>query len=147
MLRPPCLLDIIPEARIRHNTEHLADGAVADQVAHLHTEREVAGPHSLHEEEVLLAGDIAQDLGLRGIDGEGLLAEDVLPGLEGQHHVLEVVRVRGCDGDDVDVGVRREVLVGPVGGAGGRDARVGDELFGARRRRRGGYCFYGVGDV
>jgi hypothetical protein len=45
----------------------------------------------------------------------------MFPRVQGKHDILEMMRVRGCDVDDVDVGVCDEVGVGGIGGAGGWD--------------------------
>lgn len=110
---------------------NLANGARGDELANLDAEGEVAGPDSLHEEEILGLGGGHELLGLGGIDGQGLFAEDVFAGLEGKHGVLEVVAVRGGDVDDVDVGVGDELGVGAVGLCGARAVDLFDEAGGA----------------
>lgn len=130
MLSAPSLLDIIGEARISDDAEDFTNLTLLDELAHLDTQREVASPHSLHEEEILLASSLEQNGGLGSIDGQGLLTQDVLAGFQGQHGILEVVGVWGRDVDDVDVGVGDELIVGAVCSTRGRDANARDELVG-----------------
>lgn len=118
MRRAPFLLHITPEARISHRPKHLANLPAANNLAHLHTQREIASPDRLHQEKTLLASCVTQNLGLRRINSKRLFAEYVLAGVQGQHDVLVVVRVRSGNVDYVDVGVCDEVFVVGVGGAG-----------------------------
>lgn len=147
MLGPPGLLDRIAEAIVSRDAHDLANLAGLDEVADGDADGQVAGPDGLHEEEAGCAGRVGQDAGLGGVDGEGLFAEDVLAGAQGEHDIVEVVRVRRGDVDDVDVGVCDEGLVRAVSGARRGDASVRDEALRAvrgRRRRHGGH---GVCDV
>jgi hypothetical protein len=59
------------------------------------------------------------------VHGCGLFDEDVFPGFEGQARVLVVVRVRGCDVDDIDIRVVYEVFVRTVCFGGGRGVEGG----------------------
>lgn len=130
MLRPPRLLSvIIRKAIIRRNPKYLPNLAPANQLPNLHAKREIPSPNSLHQKQLLLLSRPTQNLSLRRIDRERLLAQHMLPGTQDEHHVLEVVRVRGCDVHDVDVGVGRELLVGAIRSAGGWDACVCDEFL------------------
>ena len=127
--RSPFRFDIIAEARISHDTENLADLTLLDKLADLNAEGEVASPDSLHKEEILLAGNLDKNLSLSSVDGEGFLAENILACLQRESDVLVVVGVRGCDVDDIDVGVGHESLVVTVCGTGGCDSSSGDELL------------------
>ena len=142
----------------RHGHAEVGEGAVdgadlagGDDVADVDGEGEVAGPdlvgrdcqwcfssmhcvwytHCLHKEEVLLLGDLDQSLQLGGIGGEGLLAEDILAGLETESHVLVVVAVRCCDVYDVDVRVLHKLLVGAIGLGSVGGAHLFEEVLGA----------------
>jgi len=130
VLSSPFLLDIIAEAGVGNSAKHFADLALLNELAHLDTDREVACPHSLHKEEVLLAGSFAQNLGLGCVDSEGLFAQDILARLQTQHHILIVVRVGSSNIDDVDIGIRDELLVRSVGGTGSGDADGRNKLVG-----------------
>lgn len=147
MIVAPVLLRVRAHAVIRRHAEHLANLTAADQVANLDRDGEVACPDGFHEEQLLLAGHVAQHLELLGVDGEGLLAQHVLAGLERKHRVLEVVRVRRRDVDDVHVGVGHQLLIAAVGGAGTRNARLIDEMLGALFGRGRGHGADGVLDV
>lgn len=140
-------LDITRKAIINKHANNLTNLALGDELADLDAKREVAGPNSLHEEEVLRLGSVNQDAGLGRIDREGLFAENMLSSVQGEHDILEVVGVRRCDVDDLDVGVCDEVLVGTVGGAGLGNLDVLDELGGAVFRGRGRDRGDGVRDV
>lgn len=59
MLSAPSLLDVIPEAVVSNHPEDLAYGPLLDEVPDLHTQREVPGPHGLHQEKVLLLRRLA----------------------------------------------------------------------------------------
>lgn len=109
----------------------VANLARLDQLADLDAEGEVARPHSLHQEQVLLLGLGDELLGLRGSDGEGFLAQHVLASLEGEHGVLEVVAVGSSNVDNVDVGVRDELSIGAVRLGRGRTVDVLDKIGGA----------------
>lgn len=147
MRRAPFVLDIIPEAIIRRDTEHLSQSPALDQVPHLHTKREISRPDSFHEKQVLLLSRLAQDLGLGCIHGKRLFAEHILSRLKSEQDILEVVRMRRRDVHHVHVGVGHQLLVGSVGGAGGWDTRVGDEFGGTVLGRRGCHRCHGVRDV
>jgi hypothetical protein len=60
-------------------------------------------------------GRVERFLDLTRVAAEGLLDEDVLPGLDGLDRPLHVHGVRERDVDGVDVGVRKERLVRAVG--------------------------------
>jgi hypothetical protein len=51
---------------------------------------------------------------LRCVDSEGLLAKDVLVGLEGKHSVREVVAVGSGNIDDLNIGVINQLGVRAV---------------------------------
>lgn len=147
MCRAPFVLDIIPEAIIRRDTEHLPQSPGLDQVPHLHTKREISRPDSFHEKQVLLLSRLTQDLGLSCIHCKCLFAEHILPRLKSEQDILEVVRMRRRDVHHVHVGVGDQLFVGSVGGAGGWNARVGDEFGGTVLGRRGCYRCHGVRDI
>ena len=65
-----------------------------------------------------------------GIDGERLLAQDVFAGLQTEHHILVMVRVRSGDIDDVDVRIRNELLVRAISLCTAGRADVLEELLG-----------------
>lgn len=130
MCGTPFRLNIVAEARISHNTEDLTDLALLDELADLNTEGEVASPDSFHKEEVLLVGNLDEDLSLSSVNGEGFLAENILAPLQRKSDVLVVVGVRGCDIDNIDVRVGHKSLVVTVCGARGCDSSSRDELLG-----------------
>ena len=66
----------------------LSDHALLDVLLELDADGEEPRPDGLHEEDVLLLCERDERLGLRGIDGERLLAEDVLACVEGVFDVL-----------------------------------------------------------
>jgi hypothetical protein len=129
MLRAPSLLDIIPEAVVGNHPEDFANGTLLDEVTDLHTEREVPGPHGLHQEKVLVLRRLAQDPRLRRIDGESLLTEHILAGFQRKHHILEMVRVRRRDVHHVHVRIGHELFVRAVGSTRRGDARISNELL------------------
>lgn len=129
VLCPPDRFDILAKAVIGDNAQHFANFALLDQFPDLDAEREVPGPDGFHQEQVLLLGRFAQDLRLRCVDGEGLLAEDMLACLQREHCVLVVVRVRRGYIDDVDIGVLDELRVRAVCGARPGDLGLSDELL------------------
>lgn len=109
--------------------QHLADLAALDQVPDLNAKREVPCPDSLHEKQVLLSGCLSQNPCLLRIHSECLFAEHMLSCFQDEHDILEVVRVRGCDVDGVDIWVRGEGLVGAVRGTWGWNPCVCDEFL------------------
>lgn len=113
----------------------LADGAFTDQVADGGRDGEEAGPDGFHHEEALGAGQVDQDLQLRGIDGERLLADHILARAQGQQAVLKVVRVRGGNVDGVEGCVGDQLVVAAVCGRGrGGDQALVQEPAGALGR-------------
>ena len=88
-------------------------------------------PHRLHQEAVVRGGEPDHRLGLGGVEGQRLLAQHVLAGLEGEPGVVEVQGVGGGDVHDVDGGVGDQLGVGPVGR--GAAVRVGEGLGGGER--------------
>jgi len=111
------------------DSTNLAGG---DDVADVDREREVACPdlvecvsnrheaieiyttYCLHKENILLLRNLDQGLQLGGIGCEGLLAEHILASLKTKSCILVVVAVRGCNVDDIDIGVLHELLVGSI---------------------------------
>lgn len=114
------------------NTQHLPNLSLLNERAHLHAQREIPRPHSLHQKEVLLLGQINQDFGLRRIHGKRFLAQHILPTLQRETRVLVVMRMRRGDVDDVDVGVSHELIVRSVRGGLSGDVDAVDELLRAR---------------
>ena len=144
----PFSFHITTETRIRHGPQHLPNLPLLNHLTDLDTQREIARPDGLHQEQALLPSRLAQDLGLRRVHRERLLTQHVFASRQGQHHILIVVRVRRGHVDDVDVGVIHEGLVVTVGGAGGAGDLVGvDELGGFVDGGRGGDGGDLVGDV
>lgn len=74
MLGAELLLDVLAEAQVRKRAIHGAQLAFGNDLAHLDRQREVARPHRLHEEQLLLAGRGGQLLRLSRVHGERLLA-------------------------------------------------------------------------
>lgn len=99
------------ERAVRNNAVHRSNGATLHNFTDLLGDGEIPGPHSLHEEDLLRLGSLGKFPRLSSRDGEGLLTQDVLPRLDREHAVLEVVAVGRRDVDDVDVGVRNELVV------------------------------------
>lgn len=147
MLRPPLLFNGFAKAIVCRDAQDLADLAGLDQLPDAHADGQVPGPQSFHQEEVVLLCGLDENARLRGVDCKRLLAEDMLLRVQRKHDILEVVRVRSGDVDDVDVRVGDEGLVGAIGGAWRGDARVGDELAGAVFGRGGRDGGDGVRDV
>ena len=98
------------------------------------------GQPALHEEAVGAAGGGHHGLGLLGAQREGLLDENVEPGLERRDRLLSVERVGRADVDDVE-GRRAVRTTGGEhlgqGGVGGADAVLGGEGRGPLRVRGG----------
>lgn len=130
MCGTPFRLNIITEARISHDTEDLTDLTLLDERANLNAEGEIASPNGFHKEEILLAGNLDEDLSLSSVDGEGFLTENILACLQRESGILVVVGVRSRDVDNIDIGVGYESLVVTVCGAGGCDSSSRDELLG-----------------
>ena len=101
-----------------------ADCPISDQLPDVYAQREITSPNSLHEKQVLLPGNLYKLLGLRGIDREGLLAEHVLPGLETEHDILEMVGVGSGDVDYVYIPVMDEFGVRAIGLSDGWTSRL-----------------------
>ena len=104
-LRPKLPLDIIRETQIRKDSLHLSNLPLLHHCPHLFRQREIPCPNCLHQEQILLLCELNQDLRLRRICCERLLAQHMLSCLEAQPCVLVVVRVWRCNVDDVNVGV------------------------------------------
>lgn len=107
------------DGEVGGDAEDFSDGGGTDCVADGEGEWKIACPDGLHQEEGFVLCGGVEEFGLRGVDGEGFFAKDGFIVGEAEHHILEMVGVRGGDIDDVDVGVFREVFVRAVGGAGG----------------------------
>lgn len=131
MLRAKLERDVIPEAEIGGDARDGAEVAGLDEGADCAGKGEEARPEGFHEEEAALGGDAAQDGALRCCDCDGFLDEHVFVSMEGEQGVLEVVRVRGGNVDDVYIWIFDQLLVGAVCfcGAGGVD--FGEEGLGA----------------
>ena len=130
MCGTPFRLNIIAKACISHDTEDLANLTLLDELTDLNAKREIASPDSFHKEEILLAGNLDEDLSLGSVDGEGFLTENILARLQCESDVLVVVGVRGRYVDDIDVGVGHKSLVVTICGAGGCDSPSRYELLG-----------------
>lgn len=88
--------------------------ARSDDFADVDGQREVSGPDSLHQEQVLLLCLFCQLLCLSSIDCESLLTQNILASLETEHSILVVMRVGSSDIDDVDILVSNQLLVRSV---------------------------------
>ena len=119
-------------------TRSVADRPAVDELLQLRGLRVVAVHERLHENPARAVGGVEGALDLLGPPVERLLAEDVLAGLERAHRPLDVKRVRQRDVDRLDVGVREQRLVAPVGALDPVLARVrlGARLVAARDARR-----------
>nr|POE89848.1 hypothetical protein CFP56_20317 [Quercus suber] len=120
----------LADGQVGGGARHGAEAAGRDDVPDVDGQGEVARPDGLHEEEVLLPRQLDQDLELSGVGREGLLAQHVLARFEAEPHVLVVVRVRGRDVDDVDVGVLDELFIAAVGFGGVRSSHFLQECSG-----------------
>ena len=115
------------EPELRPHLADLADGAVGDESLGLADGRVRAHPHGLGEEEVARAGVLGELPAGGGVEGQGLLAEHRLAGVEAEQGVLEVPAVGAGHVDHVDVGVGGQRGVVAVG------ARVGRAVLGEER--------------
>jgi transposase len=88
--------------------------AGSDDIADVDGQREVSRPHSLHQEQVLLLCLFHKLLCLSSVDGESLLAENVLASLESEHSILVVVRVGSSNVDDIDILVGNQLFIRSV---------------------------------
>ena len=77
--------------------------------------REKARPDGLEQKETPRRRLFHEPARLPCVDRQRLLAQDVLARAQTEHRMLEVVRVRRGDVDDVDVAVRGKVGVAAVG--------------------------------
>ena len=112
MLSTPLLLRLLtPKASVGNNAQHFTNVSILNPIPNLDRDRKVPRPHSLHQEQVLLPRRFNENLRLRSIHRESLLTEDILPMLQSKHHVLEMVRVRGRNVDDVHVLVFDKLFV------------------------------------
>ena len=150
-----------------------AEAAGGDEVADVDGQGKVARPDCLHEKEVLWGKGVSDslftpyelDLGtqgalqtyllfrfldqqfrLRGIHSKRLLAQHILSRLQTQHGILEMVRVRGSNVHNIDIGIIHEVIVGAIRFCrrGGTD--VFEELLSAGLARGAGGGDNGVDD-
>ena len=102
------------EAELRVQVVRCPELAGGQASAQLADHRVARRPHRLHEEAVVLAGEPDHLLGVGGVEGDRLLAEHVLAGLEAQPGVVQVEGVGRRDVDDVDGRVGHQLLVGAV---------------------------------
>ena len=86
------LVDDEPEIGV--HLPRRAEPALLQARPHRSDDRVAGHPHRLHEEAAGLGGGRDHRLCLRGIEGQRLLAEHVLAGVEGQSGVLEMEGVR-----------------------------------------------------
>ena len=99
---------------LTNNTVDVSNRARRDQLPYLDAEGEVPRPDRLHEEQLLLFRRGHKLAGLRGIDGQRLLAQHVLAGFERQHGVLEVMAVRRGYVDDLHIRVGHQLVIRAV---------------------------------
>lgn len=111
VLRAKLRLNITTKRVVGCHAKNLAELALFNYGSDRNARGEVASPDGLHEEELLLLGDLAERFCLSGVDGECLLAENMLVRFQAESDILVVVRMRGRDIDDVDVGVFHEFRV------------------------------------
>ncbi|MFS8520244.1 MAG: hypothetical protein FWJ87_02375 [Micromonosporaceae bacterium] len=91
-----------------------ADLTGGDQVDRLSDQRVGPGPDRLHQEQAAVPGPFDQRLRPGLGDGDRLLDQHRLAGLQTQPGGVEVVTVDGRDVDHVDVGVGGQLGVGAV---------------------------------
>ena len=121
---------ILPRTQIRHHPQHMPNRAAPNQAPNIRTKRKKPRPHGLHQKQPLFPGRLNENPRLRCIDRKRLFAQNVLPGVEAEHCILEVVRVRRGDVDDVDRWICCEGCVGGVGSGAGRRIAGLEELCG-----------------
>ena len=138
MLLSPCLLNLFPKSVICDHAQNLTEFTVLNQLPDLDAQWEISRPDGFHKEQVLLFCCSAENLRLLRIHCERLLAQDVLPSFQTEHCVLEVMGVRRCNVDDINVVVGDQFSIRSVGGAGRWNFAVLNELFGTALGRRGG---------
>ncbi len=108
--------EVTREAEVGLYGADLADRPVPHQFRHPPDDRVAVRPHGLHQEEAAVPGELHQLPGLALVDRERLLAQHVLPGLQGEGRRLPVRGVRCGHVHHVDVLVgdeRRPVPVRP----------------------------------
>ncbi len=108
-------VDGLRHADVGPEQVHVAEDAFfVDEAVDVVHDREEAGPHRLHQKLIVPPGGVDEPFGLRGVQGEGFLAEDGVPGLQRQGGVFEVGRVWSRHVNDIEGRVGHEGLVGPV---------------------------------
>jgi hypothetical protein len=99
---PPLGVEACVEAEGRPHSPYLADGAALDEF-HQPPDLRVAAVHErLHQKDVGLPGGVDDSGGLRVVDRQGLLAQDVLAGPGGLDRPLGVQGVRRGDVNGLD---------------------------------------------
>ncbi len=102
------------EAEVGPDSGDVSERPRGGDVAHGKDVGVAPHPHGFHEEQALAARCCNELGGVGRVEGQRLLAEHGLAGVEAHQHVVTVHRVRRRDVDDVDVGVRDELLVAAV---------------------------------
>ncbi len=98
-----------------HRTK-LADLTGGDDLRQPPDGRVEPGPHALQAEQAALGRRVRDLATLPSVEGERLLDQHRLAGVQGEERRVPVLRVRGRDVHDVDPGVRDELVVGAVRG-------------------------------
>ena len=102
-----------------------------DELPKLHVGGKEAAPDRLHQEAVVRSRRVGHPRRLRVVEGERLLAEHVLAGIQVEQRVVTVAAVRGAHVHHVDVEVVGHCLVRAVAV---RDRVLDREAIGARLR-------------
>ena len=122
------------EAEVGLHQVQLADAARADDIHQGAVRRKEPAPDSLHEEQAPGAGILHHVLHLGGVEGAGLLTEDVLAGTQVQACIRRVTRLRG--GHVHHLHVRVFGQGGVVAVPGGHTEAIGERIR-TRARTRG----------
>ena len=129
---------VCAERERRIHVLHLADRAFCDQLGQAHDLRVEAVHERLSQVPAVAPGRLDDRHRARVVDGERLLAHDVLAGTQSLDREAHVLGVHRRDVDGVDLGVGEEVCVGLVhADAAGRALEFGSERARAVRAAAG----------
>ena len=128
-------------AQVGGQQDRGADDSGVERLPDCPDERQKTGPHRFCDKATEIGGAAENRFRLSAVDGKGFFAKDVFTEVEAEHHIGEMLRVRGSDIHQIDIWIGCEFPVGTVCGAGapfGRECRCAVDGTGSDGRENEG---------
>ena len=112
---PVCIRPVLDLVEVDLHHADIADQPVfADETVQTPVQRLETCPERLHDKDLFFRCFLRDRPCLGGIDGKGLFAEHGFSVLQAEHCVFKMKAMRRGDVNDIDCGIRDQILIGSV---------------------------------